>query len=534
MKEQQDAAIEDQMPGIIGSLIAHLGTLARTDLRLAGLLEELGREFLRIAAGSRSASTEVEGVLPEPTPIATSEPTISEETAGTVDELRGQQADRSRRERSRVDLPPITFSTAPVESTAIERHGYRPVIAATADDLALIETRCRIKAEGCRWQQKRRRLLEAGAEFKTEIQPLDAEIIGRARAVQDCYLWMCNPNAPMLENPSLYDEVADCFDICGDAVSFLRTVSEGTATSEGYLERAMDLAAEAQSMLRVMLSPFGDLKDSDQNRLFQWLRLKCNQEQILIQRYMRLDDAADPNQLNALRERLRTLDAEYTQRREREKSRRGYFSKVRYHLKQIAERAWQNHDRDWQTITSTVEALVNEGALPSNVELRDLLLPFVDVMPVEAAECPAMQRVLVEIDRFLASRPTIVDDGPREQPTEAVESVAKLLAGRSILMVGGEMRVHAKRALEEAFHLRELVWMKTREHNTRIDFDPAVSQPDIIVVLLAIRWSRHCFADVKDSCERYGRHLVYLPAGYNPNQVAEQVLSQCGDRLRSA
>ena len=51
-------------------------------------------------------------------------------------------------------------------------------------------------------------------------------------------------------------------------------------------------------------------------------------------------------------------------------------------------------------------------------------------------------------------------------------------------------------------------------------------------MLLAIRWSSHSFGDVRDYCERYGKLLVRLPGGYHPNQVAHQLLTQVGLRLR--
>ena len=50
---------------------------------------------------------------------------------------------------------------------------------------------------------------------------------------------------------------------------------------------------------------------------------------------------------------------------------------------------------------------------------------------------------------------------------------------------------------------------------------------------LAIRWSSHGFGEVKEFCDKYGKPLVRLPAGYNPNQVAFHLLSQVGDRLGS-
>ena len=59
-----------------------------------------------------------------------------------------------------------------------------------------------------------------------------------------------------------------------------------------------------------------------------------------------------------------------------------------------------------------------------------------------------------------------------------------------------------------------------------------MSRPDVAVVLLAIRWASHSYGDVIKFCEETGKPLVRLPAGYNPNQVAAQIMSQCGSRLR--
>jgi hypothetical protein len=49
--------------------------------------------------------------------------------------------------------------------------------------------------------------------------------------------------------------------------------------------------------------------------------------------------------------------------------------------------------------------------------------------------------------------------------------------------------------------------------------------------LLAIRWSSHSFGKVKPICDRYGKPLVRLPAGYSPNQVAVQIVQQVSGKL---
>lgn len=110
--------------------------------------------------------------------------------------------------------------------------------------------------------------------------------------------------------------------------------------------------------------------------------------------------------------------------------------------------------------------------------------------------------------------------------------MARLLEGRSMVLIGGDRRPGSHQALKDAFGLRELIWIETREHQSIDGFEPYVAQPDVAVVVLAIRWSSHSFGEVRAFCDRHGKPLVRLPGGYNPNQVAAQIMAQCSERLR--
>jgi hypothetical protein len=101
------------------------------------------------------------------------------------------------------------------------------------------------------------------------------------------------------------------------------------------------------------------------------------------------------------------------------------------------------------------------------------------------------------------------------------------------VLIGGVERTASGRAIERAFGLSRLNWISTRPHESVTIFEPAVARPETAVVLLAIRWASHSYGDVKDYCEKYGKPMVYLTGGYNPNQIAHQILAQVGDRLRA-
>ena len=174
---------------------------------------------------------------------------------------------------------------------------------------------------------------------------------------------------------------------------------------------------------------------------------------------------------------------------------------------------------------------MTEGIPHSNTDLRELLLPIIDDMP-DLGDLPSgFQRVLSEIDRFLASRPPPASEAVREL-TDEVQQVAKLLKKKSIVIIGGDRRPHAHDALKSALGVEEVIWIETREHESIEPFETYIARADVAVVILAIRWSSHAYGDVRAFCDKHDKPLVRLPGGYNPNQVAHQIMDQCGERLR--
>jgi hypothetical protein len=117
--------------------------------------------------------------------------------------------------------------------------------------------------------------------------------------------------------------------------------------------------------------------------------------------------------------------------------------------------------------------------------------------------------------------------------TSPVTEAARLLAGKSVVLIGGSPRPNSHAALKAALDIKELLWIETRVHESIDKFEPYIARSDVALVLLAIRWSSHSFGEVKQFCDRYDKPMVRLPGGYNPNQVAAQILAQCSRQLGS-
>lgn len=401
--------------------------------------------------------------------------------------------------------------------------------ASTDFDLPLIEARCRLKAEAARWAATRHCLLSEGANFSTDIQPRDRDLIARAKELPQCFLWMSHPEAPAPSNFRWYEEVAGCFEALADVLGMVKEIPDQATRSQGQFERLLDLLAEAQSALRVAIFRIGGPSDGDQVQVFGWLKATASEHRLFLRRYMRGEDLADPSQWADLSARIEAADLAFQESRRQAKQRRKLLGKIRHKLSLIANEPGQAPEH-WLILASTVDALVTEGLPPSNRELRDLLMPFVDRVP-DLPEVPqGFQRVLREIDRFLATSPP--PNTPQLiQSTPEVQEVARLLEGQSMVLIGGEARPWSQQALKEAFHLRDLIWIETREHQRIDGFEPAIARPEVALVLLAIRWSSHSYGEVQEFCDRHGKPLVRLPGGYNPNQVAAQILAQCSERL---
>jgi hypothetical protein len=137
------------------------------------------------------------------------------------------------------------------------------------------------------------------------------------------------------------------------------------------------------------------------------------------------------------------------------------------------------------------------------------------------------------MDRCRAGRP--INTLPREPaPADVVAKAAKHLKNKTLLLIGGDFRPAPRDALIKALRLKDLVWVSNGIRSSHYTFKPYIARQDIFLVLLAIPWIRHSYAKINEFCEEYGKPLVRLPGGYNPNQVAAQILAQCGFRFAQA
>ena len=437
------------------------------------------------------------------------------------------------RERARLDggvraeqLRELTFGrpslskTKPREAVAVKPRP-RPM----DEELAEIEARCRRKSDAARWAAERVRQLRENCCFHADEPPGDQEMVRWADSLTDKFFWLSASSSSTQVDAGLLDDVSGCFETLAEALALARGTMERQPGVPKALERLLPLVGEAQSTVRSAMQRVGASGDDDQLEVFKWLKETTARHRVYVERFMRSDDLADSTRWSDLLARIESLVTGGTPLRQHEPG----FDRLRTEFGRTRDE--REAQLDWSAVIATVDDLVSDGVAPSNKEIRELLLPVVDDIP-DRSELPAgFQAVLREIDRFLATRPSEANEPTAAQPSAEVKEVARLLRGRSLVLIGGNRRREAQASLKRLLGLKDLIWIETREHQSIDGFKPVVARPDVALVLLAIRWSSHAFGEVKQFCERYGKPLVRLPAGYNLNQVAAQILLQCSDQL---
>jgi hypothetical protein len=413
--------------------------------------------------------------------------------------------------RSRPSPPragPGTMTVAPINS------GRDPGLPA-------IEARCRAKAAAARAVEQHQGDLARGSGFTGPGPSIDSELADWSVRLADGYYWLRASDETVESGLSVLAQVAGCFEAVAEALLLVR----GEEGRTGALERGLQLVAEAQSALRRVLQRMNIADDPDQEDVYEWVRATAGRHRIFLKRFLRADDLADPEGWPSL---LNRIDEAGSGGR-MTPAQRALLDRIRLLREPIRE--GQGTDEDWSAIINAVDSLVAGGFPPSSAELRDIVTPILDVIPERDNLPRGFRLVLREVDRFLATRASAGTEETQPGSTAEVKAVARLLAEKSLVLIGGSRRRATEESLRRAFGLRSISWVETKEHQSVESFEPLVARPEVALVLLAIRWSSHAFGDVKIFCERHDKPLVRLPGGYSPNQVATQILSQCSEQL---
>ena len=411
-----------------------------------------------------------------------------------------------------------------------ERTEERPPVEDS--ELRLIQERCELKVEALEWCILSRFSTEEERD-PDEMEGRRRILIERAKALPDCYLWMLYPWTCNRGLKQDLENLRECFANMALMAEVLQSLLPRRDDQREFLERAVRITAEVQSALRVAVEAVGNrIPDPDQEKCFLWLRRTTTEQRVFVDRFMRWNDRADPACSGDVRSRLEMLHEEFHNVLNVDKEATQALNRARYHIKMIERSPGAAHEHDWQVVIDSIKAALQLGMHPSSVELRELLLPAMDDLPVLEQEHPAFNLVVREIERFLTSAPISPTASLAQEASPDVMCVREMLRGTTVVLIGGDSRPAAHAALKQAFELADLLWLSSEEHQSLELFRPYVARSEVALVMLAIRWSSHSFGDVKEFCDAYGKPFVRLPGGYSPNQVARQILEQASEWIQ--
>jgi hypothetical protein len=408
-------------------------------------------------------------------------------------------------------------------------HPPKPRQADEPFNLTVMQGRLALKADAARWAAERPRRLAEGADPNLEIRPQDQEFIRRAQE-QDAYLWMLDQKGRHPGTPDQFTLIAAWYENLAEALGLLDLMIAEDGCQADEMSELLELAAQSQSALRVAVGECGGSRDEDQQAVFNWLRNVAAERRIFIRVGMKWDAPTDPSEGAAVAGRIHEAGRRFEERQAQARMRKKLLAKVKHKAAVLTANTAEALE-SWGELMAVVDELVKAGLPASNKELREALLPVLDRLPTGLEMQQGFRLAVREIEKFRQSRPLpeATTEGP--EPGAFVREARKLLRGRSLVLIGGEARRGAKEALERALGLKKLIWLKGNDYRSFQDFEPFVARPDVAVVVLAIRWSSHSFGEVRSLCDRYGKPLVRLPAGYNANQVAQQIVVQAGKRM---
>lgn len=520
--------------GLIGRWICEIASQADQNTKSEALEARL-RRAPEASPEYPSAGTDAVVTTDKPVAASALSPTSSTVSSGFMPLTLGQQVVRI----------PVSGTTEELERACAAAVEPKPQEVTQAEylkdsgdiDLVTVEQRCRLKADACRLCIERQSAdADSDAVFKARHQ-MD-EMIARAKAMPNCFLWVFSREHTQPDNATL-SRIADNYKAHADAVALMLRI-DNNAPETGRKDdevMAFHLLAEANSALRVALADTWITKpDSDQFEAHVWLKRETSLRRVYIERHMSLDDPADPSDTADLRERIRQANSRFDESADRDRKIKNDLKRIRYHANLIVKNGADSSSEHWEKIDGARVRLRNMGIAATDNRITKAIGP--EAAALWPPESPKAGDLSESIARAMSLRDDPeADTSDEPQSTERewsprVHEVRNFLRGKRIVVIGGERNAKAVDRLEKAFELTQADWITLSEHGSGATMRAPIQRPDTAAVIVIIKLTGHLHVDeAKGYADAAGKPCVRLMGGYNPENVAQAILDQASDRL---
>lgn len=350
----------------------------------------------------------------------------------------------------------------------------------------------------------------------------------RERGEQErCFMWALDPSVEWLMSEQL-TQLREWYEVLGEAIDAYLDEESDIARSAASFEH-LAMVVQATSRAIGVLSTLG-LRDQGLEDLRHWLRRNARRfdldgETMPSAGARSFEDAA------AARQALEDRRDDARQRADRRRDQKSARNKFVYELKRFLDdpEDAEPHVRGMQV---ALDDLRKAGGSSNQ---RDFVEQVAGVLGTGSLPSSVMERSDGrELAMSLAGLHDELTDDSEDLsgPTNPeIARVREVLRGKTVVLIGGDERPLCRERIERAFELAELRWVATRPHETHSRIVPALSRPDVDVVILLIRWASHSYGDLRNECERCDKPFVRLPGGYNPSTIAHAFVQQVGRRF---
>ena len=316
----------------------------------------------------------------------------------------------------------------------------------------------------------------------------------------------------------------------------------------------LQVMAEIQSAVRVEALQAEIAPIEAQVVAFNWLRQECALEArgIMLHRYMKLDDWADPSDHDRLCRELLSISRRLQVTRSRGKALRELRKSCGCILKDYQQFGEECSFELWSKVDDAIRELVQGGMKVNDAELRDLLLPLIDLLPesVFVGEGEGSDAELEVSREFRQVAESVLDfveaEGAEselelelvkeeaaeyEELNPCVERVRELLRGRTLVVVGGVCKPHARKRLIQGLQLEDVRWLTARKQDKVSTFRSRLTGAAAVILLTKVIGHKH--NEVRDMCREMDIPCAQtrVASGYSVNQIASVILEQVSDQL---
>lgn len=343
-----------------------------------------------------------------------------------------------------------------------------------------------------------------------------------------------------------FRNLAHAIELTGELLAYR---GDNVRSFRNELQQLLRLLAEAQNAVRVEWEEsYGrGAPLPEQAAVFYWLRHTSSEdaEAIRIDRYMRIEERADPSRNSDLTRRLEQFQQHFRELVKRDQHLQSLAGCVQA-ISRTAAGDQASLGRLWSEVDTHVSALLQLHVRANDAQLRELLLPVADTWPdvadnladegdetqlSDSEVSEELTQVLEALREYLQSRSSDEPELTVEQSSPEVLAARRLLQGKLVTVVGGVCKPHAAARLRHHLHLRDLRWLAASKRQRVSDLEPQVRDASLVILITKLMGHKH--NDVREMCRRYGIPCVNMKvnAGYSVNQIAASVMEQVSDQL---